>query len=179
MLTRKTIWLPILIALLALVAFGCSSTQKADAPAAAAPAFDQYHDIVDVDFVMEQVQVPMPEGVMIIDARPKRAKYDKGHIPMAVSMPASRFDKMTDLLPTDKSALLVFYCGGLKCPLSHKSAFKAEALGYTNVKVFAAGFPAWQTDSNRARKRLRYDFGLHPAAKSRIHKIYIQNQRII
>ena len=143
MFTRKLFWLPILAALLALVDFGCSTTQKADSPAAAAPAFEQYHDIVDVDYVMEQVQVPMPEGVMIIDARPKRSKYDKGHIPMAVSIPDSRFDKMTDLLPKDKNALLVFYCGGLKCPLSHKSAFKAEALGYTNIKVFAAGFPAW------------------------------------
>jgi rhodanese-related sulfurtransferase len=102
-----------------------------------------FHSIVDVDFVMANVKVPMPEDVMIIDARPKRAKYDKGHIPMAVSIPDSQFDKMTDMLPADKNALLVFYCGGLKCKLSHKSAFKAEKLGYTNVKVFAEGFPAY------------------------------------
>jgi len=38
---------------------------------------------------------------------------------------------------------LIFYCGGLKCKLSHKSAKKAEALGYTNIKVFAKGFPAY------------------------------------
>jgi rhodanese-related sulfurtransferase len=38
----------------------------------------------------------------------------------------------------------VFYCGGLKCPLSHKSAKKAIGLGYTNVKVFSAGYPAWK-----------------------------------
>ncbi len=80
---------------------------------------------------------------MIIDSRPKRAKYDKGHIPMAVSIPNTQFDKMTDQLPKDKNALLIFYCGGLKCKLSHKSARKAEALGYKNVKVFAQGFPAW------------------------------------
>ena len=140
MQTRKSLWLPIILALLALVAFGCSTTQKAEEPAA---SFKQYHDIVDVNFVMEQVKVPMAENVMIVDARPKRAKYDKGHIPMAVSIPDSQFDKMTEMLPKDKSALLVFYCGGLECPLSHKSAFKAEALGYTNVKVFAAGFPEW------------------------------------
>jgi rhodanese-related sulfurtransferase len=54
----------------------------------------------------------MAEGVMLIDARPKRAKYDKGHIPMAVSIPDSQFAKMTDKLPKDKTALLIFYCGG-------------------------------------------------------------------
>jgi rhodanese-related sulfurtransferase len=54
----------------------------------------------------------MPEDVMLIDARPKRAKYDKGHIPMAVNIPGSKFDKMTAKLPADKNALLIFYCQG-------------------------------------------------------------------
>ena len=71
-----------------------------------------FHSIVDVNFVMVQVKVPMPEDVVIIDARPKRAKYDKGHIPMAVSIPDTQFDKLTDRLPADKNALLIFYCGG-------------------------------------------------------------------
>jgi rhodanese-related sulfurtransferase len=120
-----------------------TQAQASDAAKTAQPADWKFHSIVDVDFVMAQVKVPMPEDVMIIDARPKRAKYDKGHIPMAVSIPDSKFDKMTDKLPADKNALLIFYCGGLKCKLSHKSAAKAEKLGYTNVKVFAEGFPRY------------------------------------
>jgi rhodanese-related sulfurtransferase len=128
---------------LAAALVGCASTPKDEPQAAAAPQFEKYHAIVDVKFVMDHVTVPMAEDVMIIDARPKRAKYDKGHIPGAVSIPDSQFDKMVDQLPTNKDALLVFYCGGLKCPLSHKSAFKAEKLGYTNVKVFAEGFPKY------------------------------------
>ena len=48
---------------------------------------------------MQHISVPMAEDVMIIDARPKRAKYDKGHIPGAVSIPDSKFDKMTAQLP--------------------------------------------------------------------------------
>ncbi len=103
----------------------------------------KFHDIVDVDFVKQHVTVPMPENIMLIDARPEKAKYDKGHIPMAVNIPDSEFDKSTDKLPVDKNALLIFYCEGLTCKLSHKSAWKAEKLGYTNVKVFAAGYPAW------------------------------------
>jgi rhodanese-related sulfurtransferase len=120
---------------------GCSTTPKTETQAAAEPEFEKYPNIVDVKFVMDHITVPMAENVMIIDSRPKRAKYDKGHIPGSVSIPDSQFDKMADQLPANKDALLVFYCGGLKCPLSHKSAFRAEKLGYTNIKVFAAGFP--------------------------------------
>lgn len=103
-----------------------------------------YHTIVDAAFVKQYVTAPMAEDVMIIDSRPKRAKYNKGHIPLAVSIPDSQFDKHIDKLPADKDALLIFYCGGLKCPLSHKSAWKAEKRGYKNIKVFAAGFPGWK-----------------------------------
>ena len=80
----------------------------------------------------------------MVDSRPKRKKYDKGHIPTAISIPDSQFDKLKDQLPDNKGKTLVFYCGGLKCPLSHKSAKKAIDLGYTNVKVFSAGYPAWK-----------------------------------
>lgn len=125
---------------------GCATGQAA-APveASAAPAFEPFHDIVDMAFVQQHVSIPMTEGVMLIDARPFKPKYIKGHIPMAVSIPHSQFDKMKGLLPDDKHSLLIFYCGGLKCKLSHKSAMKAEKLGYTNVKVFAAGYPEWMS----------------------------------
>jgi rhodanese-related sulfurtransferase len=103
-----------------------------------------YDKIVDAKFVISKVSVPMADNVMIIDARPYKVKYTKGHIPGAVSIPFSQFDKKTDLLPRDKATLLIYYCGGLKCRLSHKSAKKAKALGYTNVKVFAKGFPEWK-----------------------------------
>lgn len=131
----------LLIAILAAVVMaGCSTTS---APAKSEAPDWRFHDIVDVAFVQQHVKIPMAEGVMLIDARPKRAKYDKGHIPMAVSIPNSQFAKMTDKLPKNKNNLLIFYCGGPKCKLSHKSARKAEALGYRNVKVFADGFPSW------------------------------------
>ena len=79
---------------------------------------------------------------MIVDSRPSR-KYDKGHVVPSISIPDREFEKMTGLLPENKASQLIFYCGGLKCPLSHKSAAKAEALGYTNVAVYAAGYPDW------------------------------------
>ena len=96
---------------------------------------------VSADWVKKQID--QKTNLVVIDSRPKRKKYDKGHIPTALSIPDSQFAKMQDQLPADKSTPLVFYCGGLKCRLSHKSAKKAIDIGYTRVSVFAEGYPAW------------------------------------
>ena len=114
--------------------------------ASAAEEFDKskwYKTIVDYEFVAPFAVAPIRNDVMIIDSRPYARRYDVGHIPMAVSIPDSQFDTMSGLLPKDKNLQLIFYCGGLKCPLSHKSAQKAEALGYAKVAVYAAGMPDW------------------------------------
>ena len=100
--------------------------------------------LVDYDFVRQNVSIPPKKGVMIIDSRPAARQYDPGHIPGAINIPDSQFDKMVDKLPADKATLLLFYCGGLECMLSHNSAFKAEKLGYTNIKVYPAGSPEWK-----------------------------------
>ena len=49
---------------------------------------------------------------MFLDSRPKRAKFNKGHIPGAISLPDKKFEEMKGLLPQDKSIPLVFYCEG-------------------------------------------------------------------
>jgi len=132
------------LAAFSLFASGCATTQSTPAAdQAAAETSWQYTNIVDAAFVGQYATVPMAEDVMIIDSRPLKPKYVKGHIPMAVSMPYSQMDKMLDQLPENKDSLLIFYCGGLKCKLSHKAAYKAEALGYTNIRVFAEGYPGW------------------------------------
>jgi rhodanese-related sulfurtransferase len=100
--------------------------------------------LVDYDFVRQNVSIPPKKGVMIIDSRPAARQYDVGHIPGAINIPDSQFDKQVDKLPADKATLLLFYCGGLECMLSHNSAFKAEKLGYSNIKVYPAGSPDWK-----------------------------------
>jgi len=83
------------------------------------------------------------ENYLLVDSRPL-VKFLEGSIPSAVSIPDTVFEKKTGLLPADKATLLVFFCGGYDCPLSHKGALKAKALGYDNVKVCEAGYPAWE-----------------------------------
>jgi len=97
---------------------------------------------VTADWVKKGLDKKMP--MVLVDSRPKRPKYDKGHISTAISLPDSQFDKLSNTLPQDKKALLVFYCGGYKCKLSHKSAKRALKQGYTNVKVFSGGYPEWK-----------------------------------
>lgn len=81
---------------------------------------------------------------VLFDSRPL-IRFQQGYIPTAVSLPFPAFDKMAEkLLPKDKSALVVFYCQGVTCNLSPGSAAKAVKLGYTNVKVYKGGIPAWQ-----------------------------------
>lgn len=108
-----------------------------------------YSQLVKVDFVKQQAAVPKIDGVMLIDSRPAARKYDLGHIPTAINIPDSAFDKLApSRLPPDKTTLLVFYCDGPECMLSHNSAIKAEKLGYTHIRVYADGFPDWVKNGN-------------------------------
>ena len=95
---------------------------------------------VSVQYVADQIA---GNKTVLVDARPHKPKYVQGHIPTAMSIPDSEFDELKGKLPLDKNTPLLFYCGGFKCMLSHISAKKAIDLGYTDVKVFAAGYPAW------------------------------------
>ena len=102
-----------------------------------------YHKLVNAEFVAKYAVLPKPEDVLIVDSRPTARKYDPGHIPTALNIPDSQFDKLVDLLPKDKGSLLIFYCDGPECMLSHNSAFRAEKLGYSNIRVYADGYPDW------------------------------------
>nr|WP_321513060.1 rhodanese-like domain-containing protein [uncultured Pseudodesulfovibrio sp.] len=134
----------------ALVAmFGAALAEEAKKP-----AFKEFHSIVDYKYVAKYAKMPKPKGVMIVDSRPYKPKFVDGYIPTSVSIPTSQFDKMVDKLPANKGDLLIFYCGGFQCGLSHKAAWKAEALGYTNVHVYAAGFPDYKKNA------LYYSIGL-------------------
>ena len=115
-----------------------------------------YRALVDTAFVRSQVDIPPKKGVMLIDSRPAARQYDPGHIPGAINIPDTQFEKMVDRLPADKATLLIFYCGGVDCMLSHNSAFKAEKLGYTNVKVYPAGMPEWKTSGGAVSVSLAY-----------------------
>ncbi len=110
---RKSSAISLMLSLALVLSIGYASAALASDTAKAGEKADwKFHDIVDLAFVQPYAKLPLAEDVMIIDSRPYKPKYAKGHIPTAVSIPHSQFDKMTDKLPADKNSLLIFYCGG-------------------------------------------------------------------
>jgi len=78
----------------------------------------------------------------LIDSRPA-PRFQEGAIPTAINLPYPAFDKFVNRLPEDKAKLVVFYCSGITCTMSPKSMQRAEAMGYTNAKVYREGMPEW------------------------------------
>jgi rhodanese-related sulfurtransferase len=85
---------------------------------------------------------PAKGNYALIDSRPL-ARFQEGAIPTAINLPFPAFDKFVDRLPPDKTKLVVFYCSGVTCTMSPKSMQRAEAMGYTNAKVYREGMPEW------------------------------------
>jgi rhodanese-related sulfurtransferase len=72
------------------------------------------------------------------------ASYQAGHIPGAIDFRAQKAE-LAKILPADKGALVVAYCGGPTCNAYSAAAKAAKELGYTNVKHLSAGISGWKT----------------------------------
>jgi rhodanese-related sulfurtransferase len=80
--------------------------------------------------------------VVLLDANGTDT-WSKGHIPGAIDFTAAK-SSLGSVLPKDKNALVVAYCGGPKCRAYEAAAKAAEKLGYINVKHLTAGISGWQ-----------------------------------
>ena len=100
-------------------------------------------------FAGEFADISIPElkaalaskSVTVIDVNGSDS-WKNGHIPGAIDFDAAR-TQLASLLPKDKNALVVAYCGGPRCHAYAAAAKAAEALGYKNVKHLAAGISGW------------------------------------
>lgn len=77
--------------------------------------------------------------------------YKAGHIPTAVDYEANA-EKLKEVLPRDKDALVVAYCGGPQCSAYKTAAKAAMAMGYTNVKHLKAGISGWKEAGEKTEK---------------------------
>jgi rhodanese-related sulfurtransferase len=80
--------------------------------------------------------------VTLLDANGTET-WTEGHIPGAIDFAANQ-KKLASLLPKDKHALVVAYCGGPKCKAYEAAAKAAEKLGYTNIRHLTAGISGWK-----------------------------------
>jgi rhodanese-related sulfurtransferase len=77
--------------------------------------------------------------------------YASGHIPGAIDYTAHTAD-LTKVLPADKSALIVAYCGNEHCGAYARAAEAASKLGYTNVMHFKPGIAGWKAAGEATEK---------------------------
>lgn len=69
--------------------------------------------------------------------------YSEAHIPGAVNFETAVAD-LAKVLPADKNALVVAYCGNERCTAYKAGAEAAKKLGYTNVKHYSKGIAGWK-----------------------------------
>ena len=70
--------------------------------------------------------------------------YKSGHIPGAIHFGKHQSD-LASVLPKDKNAPIIAYCGGPLCTAWEEPAGKAKALGYTNIRHFKGGIKGWKS----------------------------------
>ena len=81
-----------------------------------------------------------------LDARAS-SDYTAGHIAGALSLPVEEFDdryqQVAGMLTPD--SVIIVYCDGLDCDLSHRLMAKLHDMGYHNVRLIVNGWTTWHT----------------------------------
>jgi rhodanese-related sulfurtransferase len=86
--------------------------------------------------------------VAFVDVR-KDKDWEAGRVPEAYHLDVKKNlteESLAEVIKKDET--VVFYCNGIKCLRSGLASEKAVAWGYTDVKYFRTGFPAWKGAGN-------------------------------
>ncbi len=90
------------------------------------------------------------KAVVVLDVNGTES-FNEGRIPGAIDYIANQ-KKIAALLPKQKDALIVAYCGNEYCSAYLAAATTAKELGYTNVKHFAPGIDGWKKSGAKIEK---------------------------
>jgi len=85
-------------------------------------------------------QLLQKQGVTVVDVNSPQS-WAEAHVPGAVNLDPANYVESD--LPEDKNASLVFYCSNPFCRKAPNAAKRAKQMGYSNVKVMAAGISGW------------------------------------
>jgi len=77
--------------------------------------------------------------------------FKEGRVPGALAYEAIQ-DKLIRVLPADKNALIIAYCGNPRCKAYLEAARAAAKLGYKNVKHMSAGIQGWRAAGEKMDK---------------------------
>lgn len=106
------------------------------------------------DLAGDNMAIPLNEAKQLfdqkaakfVDARPQQ-QYDEGHIDGALSLPwqdiTNKFMESTAQL--EEQDVIIAYCDGESCELSHDLAVFLKDMGFANVRVLVNGWTVWIT----------------------------------
>ncbi len=91
-----------------------------------------------------QAKALFDNGALFVDPR-KNKDWDAGRIPDAVHLELESDLTAENLAKhAKKTDPIVFYCNGVKCMVSYDACVKTKDWGYTKLKWFRSGMPAWK-----------------------------------
>lgn len=103
------------------------------------------------DISHENLKQAIADGsITLIDVNGTKS-YQIGHIPGAVDFQAVSAD-LKSVLPEDKNALVVAYCGNPNCGAYQRAVTAAKDLGYTNVAHYSKGIDGWKKAGEAVEK---------------------------
>lgn len=120
----------------------CAITFIAAAWAGSGQVGDISHRDLDAAIAAKQVTLLDVNGT---------ESFQEGRIPGAINYLANK-EKIAALLPSDKNALVVAYCGNEYCSAYKAAATTALELGYTNVKHYSPGIDGWRKAGSKVEK---------------------------
>jgi rhodanese-related sulfurtransferase len=123
---------------------------EAKTPAPAAEAKAELAPQVTLD---ELKKIVADKSATILDANSSEMFAD-GHVPGAIHY-GSNEGKLASVLPKDKNAPLVAYCGGPMCTAWEFAAKEAMQLGYTNIKHYKGGIKGWKDAGQPVEKSVK------------------------
>lgn len=147
---RKAVWqIPALLVLAVIVGIGTNALRKDGiplvgdwSPAARLSETGGERTVIS----LEQAADRFEKGTaLFLDARPP-GQYAEGHIRGAINLPwqsvDSYFMEVADRL--SQSEMLITYCDGESCELSHELALFLKEMGYGSVHVLINGWTIWK-----------------------------------
>jgi len=100
------------------------------------------------DIELPAAKALFDQGALFVDAR-SGEDYRAGHIKSAESLPVNDFYSLIagfKQAHPDPGFPIIAYCSGRECTDSHELADNLAETGYSNIKVFIDGYPAWEAE---------------------------------
>lgn len=115
-----------------------------------APADQPY--AIDYTTTMGLYSKRKRENIHFIDSRDPEL-YAEGHIPGALNIPFEELaDHIAKLNAIPKDQIIVFYCDGGDCHISHDLAEYALSNGWRRICVYVGGWEEWCLESDFVAK---------------------------